>query len=187
MEAKIVYFDQPGSGNTEAVFRIARKRAEKLGIKTILVASTTGDTAVKAMEAFQGLRVIVVSHVTGFRGPNTQEFTEKNRKMVESKGGIMLTTAHALAGVSRALRTKYNTVTIGDIIANTLRTFGEGIKVTCEIALMAADAGLVPTDEDVISIAGTSRGADAALVLKPVNSHNFFDLRVREVLCKPRF
>jgi len=53
--------------------------------------------------------------------------------------------------------------------------------------MMAADGGLVPTDEDAISIAGTGRGADTAVVLKPVNSHNFFDLKIREILCKPHF
>jgi len=187
MESKTVYFANPGSENTEAVLRIARQRAEELGIKNIVVASTRGDTAVKAMDAFHGLRVIVVSHVTGLREPNLQEFTEENRKKVESKGGIILTAAHAFSGVSRALRTKFNTVTIGDIIANTLRVFGDGVKVACEIALMAADAGLVRTDEDVISIAGTSRGADTAILLRPVNSHDFFDLKVKEILCKPRF
>jgi len=52
--------------------------------------------------------------------------------------------------------------------------------------LMAADAGLVRTDEDIISIGGTAQGADTALVIKPVNSFHFFDLKVREVICKPR-
>lgn len=187
MESKTVYFDNPGSENTEAVLRIARQRAEELGIKNIVVASTRGDTAVRAMDAFQGLRVIVVSHVTGLREVNIQEFTEENRQIVESKGGVILTAAHAFSGVSRALRTKFNTVAIGDIIANTLRVFGDGLKVACEIALMAADAGLVRTDEDIIAIGGTSRGADTAIVLRPVNAHNFFDLKVKEVLCKPHF
>lgn len=186
MESRTVYFDTPGSENTEAVLRIARQRAEELGIKDIVVASTRGDTAVKAMDAFQGLRVIVVSHVTGLREANIQEFTEENRQTVESKGGIILTAAHAFHGLSAAMRNKYNTYVIGDIIANTLRIFGDGVKVACEIALMAADAGLVRTDEDVISIAGTSRGADTAIVLRPVNTHNFFDLKVKEILCKPR-
>ncbi|UCC90883.1 MAG: hypothetical protein JSW24_01610 [Dehalococcoidia bacterium] len=187
MESKTVYFENPGSENTEAVLRIARQRAEELGIKNIVLASTRGDTAVRAMDAFQGLRVIVVSHATGFRQPNIQEFTEENRQMVESKGGTILTTTHAFRGVSRALRNKFNTAAIGDIIANTLYIFGQGVKVACEIALMAADAGLVRTDEDVISIAGTSRGADTAIVLRPVNSHNFFDLKIKEILCKPHF
>ncbi len=187
MELKTVYFENPGSENTETVLRLARQRAEELGIKTILVASSTGDTAVKAMEILSGYRVVAVSGATGFREPNVQRFTEGNRKIVESKGGIVLTTTHALAGVSRALRNKSNTTAIGDIIANVLRIFGHGMKVVCEIAMMAADAGLVRTDEDVISIAGAGGGADTAVVLRPVNSHNFFDLKVKEILCKPHF
>jgi len=187
MELKTVYFENPGSENTEVVLSIARQRAEELGIKNIVVASTRGDTAVRAMDILQGLMVIVVSHATGLREPNTQEFTEENRKIVETKGGIMLTAAHAFSGVSRALRTKFNTVAIGDIIANTLRIFGQGMKVACEIAMMATDSGLVRTDEDIIAIAGTSRGADTAIVIKPVNAHNFFDLKIKEILCKPHF
>lgn len=187
MESKTVYFENPGSENTEEVLGIVRRRAEELGIKTILVASTTGNTAVKAMEAFSGFRVIVVSHVTGFRQPNIQEFTEENRRIVESKGSIILTTDHAFAGVSRAMRNKFNTYVIGDIVANTLYIFGQGMKVACEITLMAADSGLVRTDEEIIAIAGTDRGADTAIVLRPVNTRHFFDLKVKEILCKPRF
>ena len=187
MELRTVYFEKPGGENTDEVFHIARQRAQELGIKTILVASTTGDTAVKAMDALQGLRVIVVTHVTGLLSPDTQEFTEENRKIVESKGGIMFTTAHAFSGLSAAMRKKFKTYVIGDIVANTLRIFGEGMKVVCEMALMTADGGLVRTDEDVIVIAGTGRGADTAVVLKPVNSHNFFDLKIKEILCKPHF
>jgi len=187
MELKTVYFENPSSENTEAVLRIARQRAEELGIKNIVVASTRGDTAVRALDILQGLRVIVVSHATGLREPNTQEFTEENRKIVEGKGGTILATTHTFHGVSRAMRNKFNTVAIGDIIANTLYIFGQGIKVACEIALMAADSGLVRTDEDIIAIAGTSRGADTAVVLRPVNSHNFFDLKIKEILCKPHF
>jgi hypothetical protein len=185
VEGKIVYFPQPGSQNTEEVFRIARLRAEELGIKAILVASTTGDTAVKAVEAFRGIRVVAVSHFTGMREPNIQEFTEENRQKVVSRGGVVLTTTHAFSGLSRAMRKKFNMYLFEEAVANTLRIFGQGMKVACEITLMAADAGLVRTDEDVISIGGTSRGADTALVLQPVNSEDFFDLKVKEILCKP--
>ncbi len=173
MELKTVYFDKPGRENTEEVLHIAKRRAEELGIKTVLVASTTGNTALKAMDFLQGLRVIVVTHITGFLQPNSQEFTDENRKIVESKGGTILTTAHTFAGISRAMRNKFNTYVIGEIAAYTLRIFGAGTKVACEIAMMSADSGLVRTDEDVISIAGTVRGADTALLLKPVISHNF--------------
>ena len=187
MELKTTYFENPGRENMEEVLRIARQRAEELGIRTILVASTVGGTAVRAMDVFQGLRVIVVTHNTGFREPNTQEFTEENRKIVESKGGVVFTTAHTFTGLSGAMRKKFNTYIIGDIVAHTLRTFGQGMKVVCEIAVMAADGGLVRTDEDVIAIGGTGRGADTAVVLRPANSSDFFDLKVKEILCKPHF
>ena len=187
MEAKTVYFDKPGSENTEEVLRIARQRAEELGIKTVVVASTRGDTAVRAVEVFKGLRVICATHSTGFREPDNQEFTEENRKIVESQGGTMFTATHLFAGISRAVRNKFQTYVIGDIVASTLRVFGNGLKVAVEIAMMAADAGLVRTDEEIIAIGGTGRGADTAVVLTPVNSQRFFDLKVKEVLCKPRF
>ncbi len=187
MEGKIVYFDNPGTENTEAVLRIAKLRAEELGIKNIVVASTSGDTAARAVEVFEGMRVVVVSHVTGQKEPNVQEFTEENRRKVERKGGIVLTTAHAFLGIQGAMRKRFNMHLSGDVIAFTLRIFGPGMKVACEISLMAADAGLIRTDEDIIAIAGTGRGADTAVVLKPVNSTDFFDLRIREILCKPHF
>ena len=187
MESKIVYFENTGLENTDRTLRIAKQRAGELGIKTVLIASTKGDTAVKAIEVLKGLRVIAVSHQAGFRETNAQEFTEENRKIFESQGGTVLTAAHTFSGVSRAMKIKFKTFVIGDIIAHTLRVLGEGMKVVCELAMMAADGGLVCTDEDVICIAGSHQGADIAVVLKPVNSDCFFNLRVREILCKPRF
>ena len=195
MELKTVYFENPGGENTDEVLRIAQQRAEEAGIKTIVVASTGGDTAVKAVEVFKGMRVVVVTHTTGFGEPNVQEFTQENRKIVESKGGTILTTTHAFGGLSRAMRQGSlpevrQTYIVGDIVASTLRIFGQGMKVACEISAMAADAGFVRTDEDVISIAGTGRagrGADTAVVLQPANVHEFFDFKVKEILCKPHF
>ena len=186
MEIKVGCFEKPGRVNTEATLRIARQRAEELGIQTVVIASSRGDTAVQAVEVFSGYRVVVVSTSTGFREPNVQRFTEENRKILESKGAMILTTAHAFAGVSRAMRLKFDTLAIGEIIANVLRVFGNGVKVACEVSMMAADSGLVSVDEDIIAIGGSGGGADTAVVLRPVNSHNFFDLKVREILCKPR-
>ena len=187
MEGRTVYFDNPGQENTEETLRIARARAEELGISTIVVATTAGDTAVRSVEVFEGMRVIAVTHVAGMREPDTQELTDENRQKVESKGGIVLTTGHAFTGIDGAMRKKFRMFLLGDVIANTLRIFGQGMKVVPEIALMAADAGLVRTDEDIIAIAGTGRGADTAVVLKPANTSDFFDMKVREVLCKPHF
>lgn len=50
---------------------------------------------------------------------------------------------------------------------------------------MAADAGLIPVDNDVVAIAGTGRGADTALLLRPANTARFFDLKIKEIIAKP--
>jgi len=186
MEIRSVYFLESGSANTEKTLEIAKKRAEELGIKTIVVASTSGETGLKAVKAFANYKVVVVTHTTGLRAPDVQELTPQNRAKILAKGGLILTATHAFGGVGRAVRHKLNTSQVDEIIAHTLRVFGQGTKVACEIALMAADAGLIRTDEEVISIGGTASGADTALVVKPAHTHDFFELRVKEVLCKPR-
>ncbi len=187
MEGKIVYFEKPGVDNSDEALRIAKERADELGITTIVVATTVGGTAVKAAEVFKGQRVVAVTHVHGFREPDGQEFTVENRRAFESQGGIVLTGTHAFTGIGGAMRKKFKMALEGDVIANTLRIFGQGMKVVAEITLMAADAGLVRSDEDIIAIGGTGRGADTVVVLKPVNTNDFFDIRVREILCKPHF
>lgn len=181
-----VYFDKHGWQNTARTLEVAKQRADQLGVRTILVASTRGDTGVQATQQFQGYDVVVVTHSTGFHEPNTQELTEENRAAIEAAGAKILTCQHAFGGVGRAVRKKLGTYELEEIIAYTLRTFGEGMKVVIEIALMAADAGLVRAGEPCIAIAGTGRGADTAVLLLPANAQNFFDLRVMEVLAKPR-
>ena len=191
IEINTVYFEKQGRVNTDQVLRIAQKRAEELGLKTIVVASTTGNTAAKAAGVFNSMKVIAVGHSAGFTHgspqPNVQKFTRENRELVELKGGTVLNTTHAFAGVSRAIRNKFKTSTDIDIIANTLKIFGNGMKVACEITMMAADSGLILiNDADIIAIAGSGGGADTAIVIQPVISQDFFDLKVKEILCKPR-
>lgn len=187
IEGRIVYFPSPGTANTDHVLRIARARADEPGINTILVASTEGTTALKAAEVFRDKKVVAVSHHVGYKEPNAFEWSVENMEKFHAAGGLLLTTSHAFFGLSRAVKQKWNTYVFEEMVTNTLRLFGEGMKVVCEIAMMAADAGLARTDEEVISIGGTGRGADTAVVLRPVNLCNFFDLKVREILCKPHF
>ncbi len=181
-----LYFDKPGSQNTAQTLHAARERAAQLNVRTILVASTSGQTGAEAAEMFRGYEMVVVGHAAGFAGPNTQELKAQHRAAIEAAGGRVLICQHALGGVNRAVRKKLGTYLTDEIIACTLRVVGEGFKVCLEIALMAADAGLVRVDEPCIAIAGTGRGADTAVVLIPANAPNFFDLKVLEVLAKPR-
>ena len=69
---------------------------------------------------------------------------------------------------------------------DTLYRFSRGMKAAVECLLMAADAGLLDMDREVIAIAGTGTGADTAVVCKPAYPSTFHELEIREVLAKPR-
>ena len=179
------YFSQPGPINTERTLEIVLNRAAALRIGTILVASTSGSTAVKAATLLKDFTVVAVSHSTGFQRPYHQEFKAENAEILKEKGIRILTTTHAFGGIGRSVRKKFGTYETDEIIAFTLRTFGQGVKVAAEITLMAADAGLVPEGKPVIALAGSGSGADTAVVLLPTNAQTFFDLKFLEILCMP--
>lgn len=179
---EVTYFDSYDLENTDKVLRIAKKYAKQNEINTFVIASTTGYTAERAVKILGRKNIIIVTHVGGFQLPNRQQFPEELRNKLEKKGIKVLTTAHALGGIN-----KLKDDSIGETIANTLRIFSEGVKVCVEVSAMAADAGLVRTDEDIIAIAGTGRGADTSLVIRPSYSRNLFDLKVNRILAKPLF
>ena len=183
--AQTIYFDQAGAVNTERTLELARARAENLALRQVLVATTSGATGLRAARLLQGFDVIAVTHSTGFQQPNTQELTPENQAAIEAAGARILTCQHAFGGVNRAVRTMLDTYQLDEIIAYTLRLFGQGIKVAVETALMAADAGLVRTDSPVMCIAGTDHGADTAAVILPSNAQSFFDLKMVEIVCRP--
>jgi len=186
IEGKTVYFERPGKENTEPVLKLVKKHAETKGIKDIVVASTTGETGVKASKILKGFNVVVVTHHFGFRQPGIHELLKENRKKILENGAKIFTATHALSGVERAVRQKFETIMPLELIAHTLRLFGEGTKVCVEIVIMAVDAGLIPESIEVIALAGTGRGTDTALVIKSASASRFFDLEVREIIAKPR-
>lgn len=182
---RTLYFEKLGPENTKETFELTRERAKELGIKNIVVASSSGETGVLALDFFSDFNLVVVRYVNGFSEPDVQQFSEANRVIIERGGGRIVTAAHALGGFGRAVKNKFNTVEVDGVVADVLRLFGRGVKVACEISCMAVDAGLIRTDEDVVAIGGSGHGADAALVLKPTNTHTFFNLAIREIICKP--
>jgi hypothetical protein len=179
MEEKIVYFETPGKENTPEVLRLVKERAQARGVTKVVLASTRGDTAKAALEAFAGLdmRLIVIPHQFGFG--ERQRFPEALVSELEKKGhrvhfGTMLFHTEDLYG-SRVPR----------VMATVLRTFCQGIKVCVEITLMACDGGLVAPGERIIAVAGTGAGADTAVVATSAPSTRLADLRIHEIICKP--
>ncbi len=180
-----MYFEKPGKVNTEQTLTLAYKRGRELGLNEVVIASTKGETAYQAMEIFEGFNIVTVTYHAGFKEPFKRAMADDVRKDLEAKGVTVVSATHALSGVERSISKKYSGCYPALLIADTLRLFGQGTKVAVEISIMAADAGAL-TGNDMVSIGGTSRGADSALILKPANQSDLFDLRVREIICKPR-
>jgi hypothetical protein len=181
----IMFFDKPGKDNTEQTLKLAFERGKELGLNEAVLASTKGDTAYKALEIFSGFRITVVTYHCGFKEPFKKVMTDDIKNDLKEKGVNVVSATHALSGVERSITKKYTGIYPVLLIADTLRLFGQGTKVAVEVSIMAADAGTL-TGNDIIAIGGTARGADTALVIKPANQSDLFDLRIREIICKPR-
>ena len=174
-----------GRINTKSCLEAAAAGLKQTGISTLIVASTFGDTALKAAEILSDMdaRLVVITHNYGFKKPAHLEMTPETRKRLENMGAVVHTGTMPFRNIGTAIRQ-----TLGcsqqELIADTLRLMGQGIKVCVEIAMMASDAGLVGT-EDVIAVAGTGRGADTAAIIRPASSNRLFDLKIRVILAKP--
>jgi hypothetical protein len=179
-----MYWDKPGPENTERTVELAVRRARELGLSHLVVASNTGYTANLCVG--KGLEVVCVTHHVGFAGPGQDEMSPETRDRLTKQGVKLLTTTHLLAGVDRALRTKFGGIYPAEIVAMALRMLGQGVKVCVEISAMALDAGLIPFGKEVMAVAGTGRGADTAAVILPSHSNTFFDTKVKEIIAKPR-
>ncbi|MDF1537868.1 MAG: pyruvate kinase alpha/beta domain-containing protein [Candidatus Thorarchaeota archaeon] len=186
MAFETVYFPEASVEHTNKVLETVKKylSVDKT-IEHVVVATTEGTVGEIFSKSLSDVRVIVVSHHTGFKQPNFNELDENKRMAIEKTGAKILTTTHAFAGVARGVRNALGTYSPTEIIAYAYRTFGQGTKVCAEIAMMAADAGLVPVDQNVICVAGSGRGADTAWIIKPTNTNKFIDLKMRICLCKP--
>lgn len=188
IEKKIVYFERPGRDNTDACLEVVKEAARQGDPKHIVVASTGGETGLKFSEALKGkgLNLVVVTHSAGFKEPNTHEMPLEVRETIQSRGAKVFTGPMLTHSIDTAFAQKFSGSHLSHIIAQTLRRFGEGTKVCCECVMMAVDAGLVPEAEEILAVAGTARGADTVLLVKSAASKRFLNLKVLEVLAKPR-
>jgi hypothetical protein len=188
--AQTIYFRECGRMYTEITVDAAVERAIELGLGYMVVASTTGYTAKKALAAcrahdWPGKLVVITEHV-GYHEPGFQPFEEETREWLTSQGVAVHTATHALSSITRAFRLRWQGIEMLEIVAETLRRISRGTKTAIEATIMAANAGLVPVDEDVVAVGGTGEGADSAIVLRPAAMNAFFDLKVREFIAMPQ-
>ena len=190
IERPIFYFEQAGYENTADVVEIVYKRLKEGDIKSVVVASSRGETGLTFARRMAGeTNLVVVSSHPGFSAPGVWNFNLKILKELESLGCKVLKQSHILSGLERSITNKFSGVSHTEVLAESLRClFGVGMKVAIECAIMAADSGTIPI-EKTIAVGGTTSnagaGSDCAIVAWPSHANNFFDFRVLEILAKP--
>ena len=184
------YFDVHGEINTEKTIDMARLRAEKLGLEKVVVASETGLSALKVLDAFLDAEIIVVTSAAGTFVEGSvigdlrigipddailNELTKRGAMVVRGTDPFWNLAAHTSHIDTAKLGMLFYKVVCG------------GLHVCMTAVLEATDAGHLKQGEEVVAMAGSFVGLDTAIVAAAANSVNFFKaFEIREIICKPR-
>ena len=176
VEKSIVYFDEPGPDNTDAVFEIVNRRLAEGDIAAVAVATTTGATALRARERITHKDVPVLGISFQPEGPSSYPPPKADIRREAEAAGVRFIPDQPVVKYMREVQGES---------ADTLRHFGQGVKVAAEMVMMAAEAGLVEPGAKVIGVGGSSHGSDAALVVRAAGPDQIDCLGIHEILCKP--
>ncbi len=182
-----LYFEEYKRENTEKVLEQSIKKAEELSSRTLLLPSTTGYSAEMVLDMTEGkdLNVVIVGHNYGFKEPGKNEMEAKTIERIKKSNAQLLFTTHAFSALEKSFSKPYGGMYPHRIIADTLRVFSQGTKVLMEDMVMAADAGMVPIHEWIVSTGGKGRGLDTSMIIKTVHSDEFFKAKIKETICFP--
>ncbi len=183
IKRETIYFEEGGSQHTDATLKAALKAARELGVKAVLVASTSGDTGVKAAELFKdsGVQLIVVGHQMGFPVAKVQQFKPENWEKIEAQGAaINLRTDVVTNSIRQRQRLGHSPMSV---VTQTL--ISQKVKVNVEIVAKACDAGQVLPGDHVIAVAGSHKGADTAVSFIANDSPNILDIKPQYVIAMP--
>ncbi len=200
IERNVKYFEKPGKVNTGATIEAVRTYLEEDNeAVALIVASISGQTALEVKRELAGISIPVVC-VTG--SPSWQIYTQYKFPLVPAatrtkleKAGVAIVDS-VPSGLSETIEfsfARYGYRSPTWILVETLLAVGGyGLKTAIECVLVATDGGYVPPFKEVVSIAGTDRGADTAIVARSTFSPCVFSsdehkrLVVNEILAMPR-
>jgi len=194
-------FERPGPVNTDEVIKILEDAS--LEVNYIVVASITGDSALKIAEKIKNKKIVCVTCPQGMYWevnemnkdlfaeiPELKEkrdewikkglervpmnISEENKIKLEELNVEIVRGTIPLFGPTFSMRLHLQKITSLDVMAKTLELISPGTLVSMESVLMATDAGVIPEDELVLACAGTEMGLDTAWVLKSCASANLF-------------
>ena len=194
-------FERPGPVNTDKVIEILEDAS--LEVNYIVVASITGDSALRIAERIKNKKIICVTCPQGMYWevnemdkdlfaeiPELEEkrdewvakgltrvpmnINEENKIKLDELNVEIVRGTIPLFGPSFSMRLHLQKITSLDVMAKTLELISPGTLVAMESVLMATDAGVIPEDELVLACAGTEMGLDTAWALKSCASANLF-------------
>jgi uncharacterized protein len=194
-------FQRPGPVNTDETINILQ--SAQMNLKYLVVASVTGDSAVKAAERIKNRKVVCVTTPQGMfwevNAMNAELFneipelrarreewvkksldrvplgvTEENKQKLKALNVEIVRGTIPLFGPSFSMRLHLRKTTDLDVVAKTLELISTGTLVCLEAVMMATDAGVIPEDELVYVAAGTEMGLDTAWIVKSCASANMY-------------
>ena len=192
---EIVYFEKAGKGNTDKVIEVVAKRLDEGDLDTVIVASTTGHTALRLSDALgDKARMVCVAETALLRewGHEYPCMDPQNKAELERRGVAVADKVAYLVHSSVLDYSQWKVPTPEIILRETLYAFGQGLKVAVEVVFIAVASGFVEPFGDVIAIGGSSRGADTAIVMNATYPNHAFSkdaekrMRIKEILCKVR-
>lgn len=190
-----VYFDSPGRDNTQDVIDAVKKRLQDVPVNYVIVASTTGDTAIQLSDVLGStVKIVSVSEsaLVSEWGAKYPCMDPDKKKELEGRGVIVAEKVPYFFHSSPLDGGKWSTPSPEVIVRETLYAFGQGMKVAVEVALIAVACGYIEPFQDVIAIGGSGRGSDTAILLRATFPNLIFSndankkLVIKEIIAMPR-
>jgi hypothetical protein len=194
LKRQVYYFDEPGEENTQWVVEAVSQRLEVGGIRTVIVASTSGETAVAFARSLKCKAELICVSEAPYRREWGEEWPclkQEFRQELEGLGATIIDKAPYVFHSSVLEVARWPGAFPERLVKETLYSFGQGLKVAVEVALIGVSCGYVTPYEDVIGVGGSSNGADTAIVLRATYPASLFDkdpakrLEIREIIAMP--
>ena len=186
IEKKVLYFENPGESNTEACIQQVRHEVEENGYRYVVVAANTGKTGVEFAKALSELETEVYVVKYQKDDDETAGISDEIREQLADNGATFFHSPSIDLSLDGSFGLKLAPMSPSKVVGRTLKRFGEGLKICCEIVMMATDKGLLTEGVEAIAVAGTKSGADTVAVIRAAASLRFIELKVLEILAKPR-
>ena len=194
VKRQVYYFSEPGEENTRWVIEAVSQRLEAGGIGKVIIASTSGKTAVEFARTLKGKAELICVSEAPYRrewGEQWPCLKQSFRRELEKLEVAVIDRAPYVLHSSVLEAARWPSTSPERLVKETLYSFGQGMKVAVEVALTAVSCGYVTPYEDVIGVGGSGKGADTAIVLRATYPASLFDkdpakrLEIKEVIAMP--